>query len=379
MPNKRIIQNARPYFPEEDIEAITRDVQTLLRGGHLLGIGGAYTERFEKSFSSYIGTKHGVATSSGSSALVAALRALGVRKDSEVIVPTNTFMASPNSVIYAGGKPVLADIDEKTLCLDVRDASKRITDKTIGVMAVHIAGLISNIEELTELCRSKGLFLIEDAAHAHGATFGGRKAGSLGDVGCFSFYPTKVVTSGEGGMVCTNDEEIAKKIRVLRYDGIGPDGLHVEFGENWHMTEMGSILGLSQLARVEEFVKRRNQIASRYDEEIKKIDGISTIEIPPQTRCSYYKYPIIVDKNIDSTQIMLKLKSRFGIETGQLYYPPCHLQPVYRNAFGYNEGDLPVSEYVLKRMVCLPMHAKLTDDDVEYVLISLKLVMEEAA
>ncbi|MCJ7633630.1 DegT/DnrJ/EryC1/StrS family aminotransferase [Candidatus Bathyarchaeota archaeon] len=377
MLEKRIIQVARTYFPEEDIELISKDVRTLLASGRLLGIGGIFTQRFEKAFASYIGTRYAVATSSGTSALVGALRALGVKKGSEVIVPTNTFLASPNSVMMAGGKAILSDINEKSLCLDVDDAAKRITDKTVGIMVVHIHGLVCpEIEELVDLCRDKGLFLIEDAAHAHGALFKGKKAGSLADAGCFSFYPTKIITSGEGGMVCTNDESMAEEIKILRYDGIGADNLHVDFGDNWHMTEMSSILGIYQLNRLEEFLKRRNEIAMRYRESIREIDGLTTIEVPSHSRCSFYKFPVIVDEGIDAVLLMQELKSKYGIETGQVYYPPCHLQPIYKKMFGYEEGMLPVSERILKRMVCLPMHVQLTDSDVDYVLNSLRLSMK---
>lgn len=377
MLKKRIIQSAKPYFPEEDIESISKDVRTLLAGGRLLGIGGVFTQRFEKAYSSYIGTRYAVATSSGTSALVGALRALGVKKGQEVIVPTNTFLASPNSVIMAGGKPILADINDKSLCLDVDDAAKRITDNTVGIMVVHIHGLVCpEIEKLIELCRDKGLFLIEDAAHAPGALFKDKKAGSFADAGCFSFFPTKIITSGEGGMVCTNNESMAEKIKILRYDGIGTDNLHVDFGDNWHITEMSSILGIYQLNRIEEFIKRRNEIALRYRESIRKVDGLTTIEVPSQFRCSFYKFPVMVDEGIDAVPLMQELKSKYGIETGQVYYPPCHLQPIYKKMFGYEEGMLPVSERVLKRMVCLPMHVQLTDSDVDYVLTNLKLSLK---
>jgi dTDP-4-amino-4,6-dideoxygalactose transaminase len=368
-----LIQSAKPYFPSEDIEKIVYEMKSVLENGMLLGIEGKNNLRFERLFSEYTGVKYSVGTNSGTSSLEIALRCLGVKDGSEVIVPTNTFLGSPNSVIFAGGKPVFADINPKNLCIDVEDVQKKITKKTVGIMLVHIAGLISpQIEDLVELCEEKALFLLEDAAHAHGAIYKGKMAGSLGDAGCFSFFPTKIVTCGEGGIICTNNVRLTKKAKVLRYDGIGSEGLHIEIGNNWHPSEIHAILGIQQLLRLEEFVLKRNDIAKKYDRKLERLQEVSSFEVPTCTRHSYYKYPVLLDSDIDSDLLMWKMKEKFGVETGRVYYPPCHLQPVYIREFGYSKGSFPVAEEILKRVICLPMFVQMREKEIQYVVESLE-------
>jgi perosamine synthetase len=373
MTERKEIQSNRPYFPDEDVDDILGSVRSLLRNPRNLGGGGAYTEQFEKAFASYIGTKYATATSSGTTSLMGALQALRIGPGEEVIVPTNTFMASPNSVIMAGGKPVLADINEKTLCLDINDAVKRINNKTVGVMAVHLGGLVCpEIEELVEICKDRKLFLIEDCSHAHGATFKGRKAGSMGDIGCFSLFATKVMTTGEGGMLSTNNEQISQNAKLTRYHGQIAGGLHVQLSGNSMMNEVTAILGISQLKRLEEFLKRRNEIATKYNEGLRRIDGVNLIHVPSHIRPAFYKYSVLLDDGINTEELIRIMKTEYGIETGRLYYPPCHLQPLYRELFGYREGMFPVAEHVLRQMICLPVHVKVTDEDADYVLASLR-------
>jgi dTDP-4-amino-4,6-dideoxygalactose transaminase len=245
-------------------------------------------------------------------------------------------------------------------------------------MVVHIAGLITpQIEALIEVCRDHHVFLIEDAAHAHGAIYKDRMAGSLGDVGCFSFYPTKVLTSGEGGMVCTNMPELTEKAKVLRYDGIRSDGLVAELGYNWHPSEFHSILGLYQLARLEEFIQKRNEVAERYEKGLKKIRDIKVFSKPSFVRHSFYKFPVLVEKGMDAEGLMGVMRGKYGVEIGRVYYPPCHLQPLYRSLFGFKAGVFPVAEDVLKRVICLPMHAGLRVTEVDYVLESLGNALDE--
>jgi len=256
-------------------------------------------------YANYIGTKYAIATNSGTSVLDIALRCLGVKEGDEVIVPTNTFLASPNAVIFAGGKPILADIDPKTLCIDPNDVLERISARTRGVMVVHIAGLVCpQMVELSEICEDRGLFLIEDAAHAHGAMFRGKMAGNLGDIGCFSFFPTKVMTAAEGGMICTNIDELSEIMRVLIFDGIGHDGLHLELGYNWHMSELHSVLGIYQFHRLEHIVKRRNEIATKYRNSLNKTGGVTLFHTPPHIRHSYYKFPILIEDGSDTELLM---------------------------------------------------------------------------
>jgi len=365
------IPSAKPFFSSEDIKEILENIRAVLQSGYLTL--GPYTEKFEKMFSKYVGCKHAVAVNSGTSALEIALRCLGVKNGCDVIVPTNTFIASPNSVIFARGKPVFADIDRETLCIDVSDALERITSKTVGVMVVHIAGLVCpQIEQLLKVCEDHDLFLIEDAAHAHGAEFKGRKAGNLGDVGCFSFFPTKVITTAEGGMICTSDHKLLENSKILRNDGVGSEGLHVALGGNGHMSELSAVLGIYQLHRLDYFIEKRNEIASRYREGLKKISGVVPLKTYTHIRHSYYKFPVLVDDDVDSIKLAKILKSNYNVDVGNIYYPPCHLQPIYKELFKYENGAFPVAEEVLKKIICLPMYVQIKPIEVEYVLRSLK-------
>lgn len=375
---RRSIQRARPVFSEEDIASALSMIESALRTGQLTM--GPLVEAFENRFAQSVGVRHAVAVSSGTAALEVALRCIGI-EGREVIVPTETFVASANAVILAGGQPVFAEIDPDTLCLDINDVARRITPRTTGVMLVHMAGLIvPNLEELQDLCRCNDLFLIEDAAHAHGASLNGHRAGSLGRVGCFSFYPTKIITTGEGGMITTNDDELAEKARSYRNHGANParsDYLRVS--TNWRLPEISAALGLVQLNRLEEFLERRNQIAAIYDQALSTIPGIDPLPIYPSVRHSYWNYIALLDGKVDRSRLAKVLGEKFGIPIAWPYDPPCHLQPVFRDALGCQPGDLPQSERILSRHIALPMHAGLSDEDVRHVTESLGLALEEIA
>lgn len=365
------VSSAFPYFDEPSLKAILKDVEATLRSGVLTD--GPNVKAFEEEFANYVGVKHAVAVNSGTSALEIALRHYKLR-GREVIVPTNTFVATPNSVIFAGGKPVFADIREDTLCIDPEDVRKKISSRAAGIIVVHIAGLVCpQIRMLRELCRDHDLFLLEDAAHAHGAMIDAKKAGSLGDAGCFSFYPTKVMTTGEGGMITTDNEELSEAALCMRTHGQDTKRNMVMLGHNWRMGEIAAIIGRRQLSNLEAFVRKRNEIARQYERLLAGIKEIALFKTPANIRHSYYKYPLKVKESIDVEELALSLKNKYGIETGNIYYPPCHLHPFYRENFGTKEGDLPISESVLKRVICLPMHAGLGKEDAEYVSNALHL------
>ncbi|MCW4048010.1 MAG: DegT/DnrJ/EryC1/StrS family aminotransferase [Candidatus Bathyarchaeota archaeon] len=359
------IQSSFPFFDDESIDKILPDIKKALSSGVLTG--GPYTKEFESKFAQYVGAKHAVAVNSGTSNLEIAMRYFGV-KDREVIVPTNTFVATPNAVVFAGGKPVFADIREDTLCIDPQDVEHRITPKTVGLIVVHLAGLICpQIEELVKVCKDHDLFLLEDCSHAHGAMIDNRMAGTLGDAGCFSFYSTKVMTTGEGGMLTTQDADLAEAARMMRDHGQNSQRLMVRLGHNWCMSEIAAILGLHQLEQLEFFVHRRNEIAKLYDSLLKDVKGVSLFKTPPNIRHSYYKYPVKLDAGIDKEKIAATLKAKYGVETGSIYYPPCHLHPFYMENFGARKGDLPRAESVLKQVMCLPLHAGLSNEAARYV------------
>lgn len=370
MSEENEVLSSKPYFDEASIESILKDIKKTLRTGILHE--GPNVKKFEKMFANYVGTEEAVAVSCCTSSLEIPLRYFNV-KGGEVIVPTNTFIASANAVIFAGGKPVLADIKRETLCIDPDDVQSRITSKTRGIIVVHIAGLVCpEIQQLVEICQDHDLFLIEDSAHAHGATIGGKKAGSLGDVGSFSFYPTKVMTTGEGGMITTDDRQLAETARIMRHHGRNQEsGLIVKLGYNWLMDEMRAVVGIHQLKQLDKFIDKRNNIAKKYEKGIQEIEEVEPVFTPKNVRHSYYKYPVYLDEGIDRFRLTQFLKSNYHVNLGHVYYPPCHLQPLYKEMFGYKVGELPVAEQVLERVIALPMHVQINESEINRVLTGL--------
>jgi perosamine synthetase len=366
-----------PYFPEDSLNEILQEIKSVLQSGRLTD--GPKAQEFEQKFAAFNGVKYAVAVNSGTAALEVALRHYRLN-GKEVIVPTNTFISTPNSVIFAGGKPVFADMNAETLGINVEDVKRKVTAKTAGVIVVHIAGLVCpQINELKEFCQKKGLFLIEDSAHAHGATIDNQKAGSFGDVGCFSFYPTKVMTSCEGGMIVTNDQTLAEDARCLRNCGQNMQRQAVMLGHNWRMHEVTAVIGKHQLEYLESFLEKRNQVARWYEKALADVEGISLFEVPQNQRHSYYKYPIKLSDEIDRLELAGVLKEKYGVETGHVYYPPCHMHRFYMEAYGTKEGDLPTAERVLKKVMCLPMHYGITEQNVEYIRNALALSIDELA
>ena len=363
----------KPYFTEKDISKISEEVKDVLSSGRL--ILGKYTERFEKEFAKYIGVKCAIAMNSCTSALMTALRYLDI-KDREVIVPSSTFIATPNSVMETGGKVVFAEMNKKTLCMDPNDLQKKITKKTKAVIIVHLLGLIdSDIEKIKRICKERDLVLIEDAAHAHGAEINGIKAGNLSDIGCFSFYPTKVMTTMTGGMLTTNNEDMVQYVKSVRFFGTGSNRTEiVRFGNDWLLGEINAILGFYQLQGLDQNIRKRNRIARIYNQELGGKQGIELFPVPNNVVHSYYKYPVLLPKKLKRDKIIKIMKEKYDIETSPVYIP-CHMQPFYRNMFGFKKGYLPVTEQILERVICLPMCAQMTEHDQKYVIDSFKQVL----
>jgi perosamine synthetase len=369
------VYSASPYFDDQSIASILTEIEKTLKSGILTD--GPCVHEFEQQFADYVRTKHAIAVSSGTAALEILLRLLGI-ENKEVIVPTNTFVATPTSVLFSGGKPVFTDMKAETLCIDIDEVAKKTTSKTAGIIVVHVAGLICpEIVELRKFCRENKLFLIEDAAHAHGAKIDEQMAGGLGDGGAFSFYPTKVMTTGQGGMITTNDASIASMAFSMRNHGLDSERIMTMIGDNWCMSETTAVIGKYQLAKLEEFVLKRNKIANYYSEQLKKKENIIMIKTPDNIRHSYYKYPIRLTDNVDRDKVAFGMKNQFGIDTGSVYYPPCHLHPWYRKNFGTKEGDFPVSETVTKQILCLPIHVGISQETAQYVLDSLDACISE--
>jgi dTDP-4-amino-4,6-dideoxygalactose transaminase len=370
------IPAARIYFPEADRKRLVSQIEGILESGQLTL--GKYGKEFEERFAQYVGAKYAVAVNSGTSALEIILRALDI-EGSSVIVPTNTFFATPASVIHAGGMVIFAD-NTSNLCLDPRSVRKAIKRDTRAVIIVHIGGLVPpEIMEIQQLCKERGLVLIEDAAHAHGSTLNGKQAGTFGTAAAFSFYPTKVMTSGEGGMITTDDENIYQRALVFRDQGKAGflGNIHTEMGYNWRMSEIHAAIGLSQFARLEEFINDRRRIARFYDRELAKVDGLSLVRIPPEAKSNYYKYVAILRDGIDRAALKKELREKYSVSlSGEVYELPCHLQPVFKDLFGFKGGDFPVAEDLCKRQICLPVFAGMTEDQAGYVVQSLKKILK---
>jgi dTDP-4-amino-4,6-dideoxygalactose transaminase len=371
---------ARIVFPASDQAEIAAAVTEMLASGALTL--GPYTRGFEAAFAAaHTGPRppspdgpHAVAVASGTAALTIALLALGVR-GREVVVPANTFYATAAAVLQAGARPVFADVEAGTFALSAATTAAALTPRTAAVVTVHIGGLISpQIDELQALCDERGIALVEDAAHAHGATFDGRFAGSFGAAAAFSFYPTKVVTSGEGGMVLTGSEELAQEARIYRDQGKGAFSAnhHVRLGSAWRMSELHAATGLVHLRRMEEFIARRRAVAARYDKALGDLDGIQPLAEPPGCRSNIYKYIALLPPGLDRARFKSELAQRFQVYlSGEVYDLPLHRQPVLAE---YAGPPLPVAEELAARHICLPVHSDMTDSEVDEVLTAVAAV-----
>jgi perosamine synthetase len=363
------IPGARPTFPEADIPGILDEIAGVLRGGRL--ILGPKARELEALWTARLGVKHAVAVSSCTAALEIAYRFYKVC-GKEVVIPTNTFVATANAAMAAGAKVVFAEMDANDYGVDVDDAVAKLSDRTGAVVVVHIAGFVpAGVERLRAACRERGIPLIEDCAHAHGASYvatdGKRvEAGAIGDVGCFSFYPTKVLTSGVGGLVSTNDDELAAFARSLRHHGQGASLEEiVHAGNDWMLDEVRAVLAVAQTRRLDEFLATRRRVAARYDELLRDDARFELPKLGATMHPAFYKYPVLLPEGVDARAVRKRAYDEHAIELGSLYYPPCHLMPVFRNALGTGPGQLPVSERLLARQICLPMHAQVSLDDAD--------------
>ncbi|MBI4158716.1 DegT/DnrJ/EryC1/StrS aminotransferase family protein [Candidatus Woesearchaeota archaeon] len=366
------IPSAKIYFPEDDVGLILKEIERVLISGNLTLGGKGY--KFEDIFKEYNKNKFAIATSSGASALEIILRCINV-ENSNVVVPVNTSADTPLAVLHAGGSIRFIDCDE-TFCLNSEQLNEKITKETKAVIIVHIGGIIHHkINEIVKICKDRNVILIEDAAHAHGSSIQGKKAGGFGKAASFSFYPTKVITSGEGGIIVTDNKMIEQKARILRDRGkpVFNSAISIDKGSSWRMSEINAILGIFQLKRLEEFIEKRREIAKIYDKNLKGI-GITPLEIK-KSKTNYYKYIAMLDKNIDKIRLKEELKKREISLSGEVYSVPCHLQPVF-NYLGYKQGAFPIAENLCNRHICLPIFPTLKREEVDYVISSFEEILK---
>jgi dTDP-4-amino-4,6-dideoxygalactose transaminase len=356
---------AKVSFPDEDRALILDKIDKALQSGQLTL--GAYGREFEEAFAARHGAAHGVAVSSGTSALEIPLRCIGV-EGKEVLVPSNTFFATGAAAVHAGADPVFVDCDPETMAIDPDAVRKAIGPDTAAVIVVHIGGLITPaIDELRSICDENGVDLVEDAAHAHGSSFQGRSAGTFGRAASFSFYPTKVMAGGEGGIILTDDEALATEARTYRDQGKASflDNRHTKMGANWRMSEPHAAIAMSQLGRLDQFIARRQEIAARYDAALPAI-GLKPLHVPADASCNYYKYIAFLPDGVDRVELKKTLREEFDVGlSGEVYEAPLHLQPVFEP---WNKGELPGAEWLTARHVCLPLYPDLSDEDADYVV-----------
>jgi dTDP-4-amino-4,6-dideoxygalactose transaminase len=371
------VQAARVVFPPADRAEIAAAITEILSSGMLTL--GPYTERFEAAFAAAHGAAHAVATGSGTAALEISLRAAGVA-GRDVIVPANTFYATAAAVLRAGARPVFADIDAATFALSPQTLAAALTPGTAAAVLVHVGGLITpQADEIRAICDHRGIAFVEDAAHAHGSSYDGRLAGSFGAAGAFSFYPTKVVTSGEGGMIVTASDALAEEARIYRDQGKGSFGAnhHVREGYAWRMSEQNAVTGLVHLRRMDEFILRRREVAARYDKGLAQLDGLEPVAEPDGCRSNIYKYIAVLPAGSDRAWFKQQVAARFGVRlAGEVYDLPLHHQPVLAQ---YAGPPLPVAEDMCARHVCLPVHSDMADAEVDEVLTAVAEVYGELA
>ena len=353
---------------------------------------GPVTEKFEKAFSEYLGEGYAIAVSNGTAALHLALASLNIKEGDEVILPSLTFIATANAVLYVGAKPTFADIVSKdNLNISPEEIGKKITKKTKAIMVMHYGGYPCDMGSIMGIAKRHGLYVVEDAAHAPGAEYQGKKCGMIGDIGCFSFFSNKNLVTGEGGMVVTQNRECAERVRRMRSHGMETlswDKYRGHFssydieklGYNYRTTEIQSALGLVQLKKLDRNNKRRKRLVEIYRRELQGVDGIS-IPFPQfKGRPSYHLFPILVDTGQDARSSFLKDRlmeglRHFRIQTS-VHYPPIHLFSLYRREFDFTEGMLPKTEEVSRREVTLPLHPRMDVEDVKWIVKKLKEIIE---
>jgi len=346
-----MIPIAKPILSGKEIEGI----RAVLDSG-ILAQGKAVAE-FEEKFAEYVGASHGIATNSGTSALHTALATLGVSKGDEVITTSFTFIATATSILMQRASPVFCDIDPQTYNIDPDLVQEAITKRTKAIIAVHLYGLPCDMKPIMDIAQDNGLKVVEDACQAHGAEYRGKKAGSFGDAGIFSFYPTKNMTTGEGGMVTTSDSQVAEKARMVRNHGQSQRYVHEIMGYNYRMTNIAAAIGLSQLKMLDQFNAKRRENAGYYDKSL----FVKTPFVPEGMKHVYHQYTIEVEEREE----FLKHLEKHGVGYGVHYPIPVHKQPLFRD---YNEITLPNTEASSQRVVSLPVHPGLTKEERELIV-----------
>ena len=347
-------------------DQIQKAVLSVLNSGRY--INGQNLKSFEEEFADLCSTKYAIGVNSGTSAILLSLMALGIGEGAEVIVPSHTFIATASPARFLGATVVYADIDPETYTIDPAEVKRKITSRTKVVIPVHLYGHPCDMDPINDLARAHNLYVIEDACQAHGAAYKGKKTGSLGDIACFSFFPSKNITVlGDGGMITTNDEEIAQKVRMMRDHGRTQKYVHDMLGLNCRLSELHAAIGREQLKHLTEWTERRRAIAGRYNVLLRDSGAVVPVE-REWAKHVYYMYVIRV-KQRDKLASYLRDK---GIETGIHYPVPVHQQPCMKS-----DAHLPITEQYADEVLSLPMHPQLSNEQVEYVASELRNFRED--
>ena len=372
-----LLPYARQWLDDDDVAAV---VEVL--GSDWLTTGPKVAE-FERAFAEFVGAREAVAVSNGTAALHAAMYAVGIGPGDEVIVPPMTFASSANCVVFQGGTPVFADVDPDTLLLDPARAEAKITPRTKAIIAVDYTGQACDYDALRAIANRHGLVLVADACHALGGSYKGRAVGSLADLSIFSFHPVKHITTGEGGMITTDDPELARRMRVFRNHGITSDHRQreqqgswfyemMDLGYNYRLTDLQCALGTSQLRKLPGWVARRQEIARRYDTAFAKIPAVEPLDVREDVSHAYHLYVI----RLDLTQLRATRAEVFAALRAEgigvnVHYIPVHLHPFYRERFGTGPELCPVAEAAYERLITLPLFPAMSDQDVEDVIAAV--------
>ncbi|CEA13282.1 MULTISPECIES: DegT/DnrJ/EryC1/StrS aminotransferase family protein [Methanobacterium] len=362
-----MIPVAKPLIGEEEIE----EVEKVLRSGFIAQ--GPKVAEFEEAFANYVGAEHAVATSSGTTALHVALLALGVGKGDEVITTPFSFAATGNCALYVGARPVFVDIDPSTFNLDPEGIEEAITEKTKAILPVHLYGQPARMDRIMEISQEHGIPVVEDAAQAHGAKFQDQMIGSIGDMACFSFYPTKNMTTSEGGMITTNSSKLADQARILKAHGERERYQHSVLGYNFRMTDIAAAIGLVQLKKLNGFNQKRIENAEYLTEHLKGISCIESPFVSPQVKHVFHQYTVRV-KDGKRNDVMNYLNQE-GIGTGIHYPIPIYKQELYQN-LGYND-HWSETEKAASEVLSLPVHPSLSVEELEKIVITLEAASDK--
>jgi len=363
-----------PLLGEKELEYVTDCLKT-----NWISSKGKYVEEFEDKFANYCGCKYGITTTSGTTALHLALASIGVGKGDEVIIPAFTMIATAFAVVYTGAKPVLVDAELETWNMDVEKIEEKITNRTKAIIPVHIYGHPCDMDPIMKLAKENDLYVVEDAAEAHGAEYKGKKTGGFGHIGCFSFYANKIITTGEGGMIVTNDKEIAERAKSLRNLCFPKEKriyLHPEVGYNYRMTNIQAAIGLAQLERIEELIERRRRNAHLYNSLLKDVKGI---KLPPEKEWAknvYWMYSILIDDKFGESrdELMNELEKR-GIET-RPFFIPMHQQPVFQKMGLFKGESYPAAEKLSSKGMHLPSGSGLKEKEMKFICNIIKDIGE---